>query len=98
MSKELEAFNKIVSLKDELEDIVYELPSCFDTTELAGDEESIVEKGLKALDIIKKKGLYWDIQYEGENDYRAWDSELYKSVKLTKEEYDLLKEVLSRRS
>lgn len=57
----------------------------------------IVEKELKVLEIIKKKSLYWDIQYqpyEEKNDYRAWDNELYESVKLTKEEYDLLKEVL----
>ena len=57
-----------------------------------------IEKELKALDLIRKKYIYWDIQYqpyEKYNDYRAWDSEAYYSVKLTKEEYDLLTEVLS---
>ena len=63
------------------------------------DESKVLKmiKSLKALEIIKEKGLYWDIQYqpyEEKNDYRAWDNELYESVKLTKEEYDLLKEVL----
>lgn len=60
----------------------------------------IIKKELKALEIIREKGLYWSIQcqsypYEEEPDYRAWDSELYQSVKLTKEEYQILKEVLS---
>ena len=57
-----------------------------------------IERALKALEIIKTKGIYWGIDYqpyEEENDYRAWDNELYESVKLSKEEYDLLKEVLN---
>ena len=60
-----------------------------------------IKKKLRALEVIKEKGLYWDIQYqpyEEKNDYRAWDNELYESVKLTKEEYDLLKEVLNDES
>ena len=58
----------------------------------------VIKKELEALDLIRKKYIYWDIQYqpyEKHNDYRAWDSEAYYSVKLTKEEYDLLTEVLS---
>jgi hypothetical protein len=56
-----------------------------------------VAKQLKALEIIKEKGLFWSIEwqpFEKENDYRAWDNELYESKKLTKEEYNTLKEVL----
>lgn len=57
----------------------------------------MIEKSLKALEIIKNKRLYWDINYQPYEEcghYRAWDNELYESVELTKEEYDLLKEVL----
>ena len=93
MSKELEAFNKIVDLKYELEDIVYDLPTCFDLTELDGDEESIVEKGLNALDIIKEKKVNLDYLKSCEN------YEQYKTVcsywnEITQNQFDLLKEVL----
>lgn len=55
------------------------------------------EKKLKALEIIKKKNLLWDIDYQPfkeDGDYRAWDNELYQSIKLTQEEYELLQEIL----
>lgn len=55
----------------------------------------IIEKKLKVLEIIKEKGLYSDIYYnKGDNDYYAYDAELDRIVKLTKEEYDLLNEEL----
>ena len=57
----------------------------------------VIEKALKALEIIKKKDLLWSIDWQpfkDSGDYRAWDNELYQSIKLTKEEYELLKEVL----
>lgn len=65
------------------------------------DESKVLEivKKAQAFEIIKEKGIYWGIDYqpyEERNDYRAWDNELYESVKLSKEEYDLLKEVLEK--
>ena len=60
-------------------------------------ECDLQEKLNKALEIIIEKGMTWSIDwqpYEQDNDYRAWDNELYGSIKLTKEEYELLKEII----
>ena len=61
-----------------------------------GSPTSIIEKSLKALEIIKKKRLLWGIEYQPYKeigDYRAWDNEFYESIELTPEEYELLKEI-----
>ena len=68
--------------------------SAVDCLYVSGALEQI-EKKLKVLEIIKENDLYSNIYYnEGENDYRAWGIEPYRSLKLTKEEYDLLKDEL----
>ena len=57
------------------------------------DEE--VGKRLKALEIIKEKGNFLCLHYsEYENKYYIYDAELYMHNELTKEEYELLKEIL----
>ena len=72
-----------------------------DVETVEGHPISIIEDSLKALEIIKNKNLLWDIDwqpYEKDGDYRAWDNEYFASIKLTKEEYELLKEVLEDES
>ena len=58
----------------------------------------IVEKALKALEILKRTALHLVSLEEETIDntptYAFYDAELFSSVDLTKEEYDLLKEVL----
>lgn len=89
--KDLEEYKKCIDLKE---------ASYVSTHKIVAVEEDTYKdlvKNSQALEIIKNKGLYWDISYqpyEERGDYRAWDNELYESVKLTKEEFDLLKEVL----
>ena len=59
------------------------------------DEET--QKKLKALEIIKEKVMPLVSLDEGElckGHYRVYDGELYMHTELTKEEYDLLREVL----
>lgn len=61
----------------------------------------MIETAIKALEVIKTKGLLWDIDYQPYKevgDYRAWDNEFYQSIELTKEEYELLKEVFTNES
>ena len=88
MSKELEALNKIV-------DTYY--------IDNMDKEISIIEKALKALEIIKEKNVNiralksWNKTYKGKLKYQNYldileDCDL--GEKLTQEEYDLLKEVL----
>ena len=61
------------------------------------DEFIIIQKALKALEIIKEKGNFLCLDYsEYENKYYIYDAELYIHNELTKEEYDLLKEVLEQ--
>lgn len=85
---ELEAFNKI---KDE----IYWEDS---PTTIFSKECVIVEKALKALEILKRTALHLVSLEEETIDntptYAFYDAELFSSVDLTKEEYDLLKEVL----
>ena len=88
MSKELEALEKIV-------DTYY--------IDNMDKEISIIEKALKALEIIKEKNVNiralksWNKTYKGKLTYQNYldileDCDL--GEKLTQEEYDLLKEVL----
>ena len=59
------------------------------------EKYALIEKELKALEIIKMKNV--DIPMvkncNSVNDYNEWHSQ-YKEMHLTKEEYDLLKEIL----
>lgn len=55
----------------------------------------IIEKSVKALEIIKEKGNFLWLQYdEYDNKYYIYDNESYQHNEITKEEYDILKEVL----
>ena len=91
MSKGLEALNKIkdcLEIADEVDgDIVF-------TGEYEEQESlNIIEKELKALEIIKNKGV--DISLFKKYDDRNLYNYNYKSeYQLTQKEYDLLKEVL----
>ena len=80
MSKELEA----------LENIKH-----YDTRfGLHEDDYKIIETALKALEIIKEKGNFIFLDYcEYDNKYYIYDNEMYQNNEITKEEYDLLKEV-----
>ena len=59
-----------------------------------GDDYKIIEKELKALEIIKDKCYFFSLEDCGNETYRVYDNELYRFNELTKEEYELLKEVL----
>ena len=52
-----------------------------------------IEQELKALDIIKKHPMFYLHDDLPEGTYRMYDCELYSHYDLTKEEYDLLKEM-----
>lgn len=69
--------------------------SCFnpcDSDEVLNDK-AIVEKELKALEIIKKKTVdIWLIQ--NKKTLKQYNSMVDESRQLTEEEFDLLKEVL----
>lgn len=54
----------------------------------------IIEKELKALEIIKKHPMFYLHDDLPQGTYRMYDCELYSHYDLTKEEYHLLKEVL----
>lgn len=52
-------------------------------------------KALKALQIIKEKGNFISLEYDKYDDkYYIYDNEYYMHNEITKEEYDLLREVL----
>lgn len=52
-------------------------------------------KKIIALDIIKKKGNFIHLEYDkNDNKYYIWDNEYYMHNEITKEEYEILKEVL----
>lgn len=56
---------------------------------------NIVATALRALDIIKKKGNFISLEYDKYDDkYYIYDNEYYMHNEITKEEYDLLREVL----
>ena len=55
---------------------------------------NIIEKKLKAFDIIKQNRMFYLHDDMPQGTYRIYDCELYSYYDLTKEEYDLLKEVL----
>lgn len=87
MSKELQALNDLIQM---LEDEHYTLSE----DERVVERKLIIETALKALEIIKEKGL--DI-LEFRHAFSLYEYNACKSVgceELTQEEYDLLKEVL----
>ena len=91
MTKGLEALK-------ELSDALY---YCNDKelTKTHVENRLIIEKELKALEIIKRTAMKLvsledDTTICKKGRYAFYDGELYQSVDLTKEEYDLLKEVL----
>ena len=59
-------------------------------------ENGIVSKELKALEIIKKHPMFYLHDDLPQGTYRMYDCELYGCYDLTKEEYELLAEVLKR--
>ena len=60
-----------------------------------GKEIEIIEKELKVLEIIKDKVMNsFLVSLESDRGYRIYDAEGYEYIEITKEEYDLLKEVL----
>jgi hypothetical protein len=83
MSKELEALKKIRD-KADLEFFI------------SLDEDfEIIEKSLKALEIIKEKGNFINLEHVEDNDkFYIYDNEYYMRNEITKEEYELLKEIL----
>lgn len=85
MSKGIEAFKRIGNAIDHADEIAW---SYFEE----GDFD-IVDKELKALEIIKEKQINIDLFNDTPNidEYNYWCSD--RAI-LTKEEYDLLKEVL----
>lgn len=87
MSKASEALNDLIQM---LEDEHYELSE----DERVVERKLIIETALKALEIIKEKGL--DI-LEFRHAFSLYEYNACKSVgceELTQEEYDLLKKVL----
>ena len=101
MSKELEALESIKSMVLFGGEIRLPYYTLNDTKyakkviEYKKEKLDIIEKSLKALEIIKMKNV--DIPMVKTcnfvNDYNEWHSQ-YKEMHLAKEEYDLLKEVL----
>ena len=85
MSKELEAWKRVRESAENADGdaAVYEIGDC-----------DIVEKELKALEIIKEKevNVYDFKEYESKYEYNKHTKEEFQE--LTQEEYDLLKEVL----
>lgn len=88
MNKSLEALEKIKNWE------------CFVDFELEtigekefGEELSIIEKELKALEIIKPYCIVAD--YKCDNPEDRYELAFCKKVAITKEEYDLLKKVLT---
>ena len=83
-----------------IESALKRLEKIDNTTTKMNDKELImfdeeVGKRLKALEIIKEKGNFLCLHYsEYENKYYIYDAELYMHNELTKEEYELLKEIL----
>ena len=68
-----------------------------DVSEYSKEQFSIIEKELKALEIIKEKRLDVDclIKWLRKDDYELYHhTYLHHREDLTQEEYDLLKEVL----
>ena len=90
MSKGLEALERIVELAK------YDVDLSYDFKDLQNDKD-IIEKELKALEIIKNKGL--NVAYLkswlAKSTYEEYQEEHKGTIyEITKEEYDLLKEVL----
>lgn len=90
MSRGLEALKELVKIgyleteKGWQEDII------------AIEDINDIEKELKALEIIKEKGNFINLEYDKHDDkYYIYDNELYMHNEITKEEYDLLKGVLT---
>ena len=54
----------------------------------------VIEKSLKALEIIKAKGVYPQRVLMYKNNINFYNAEVSKDRQLTQEEFDLLKEVL----
>ncbi|MBO7713191.1 MAG: hypothetical protein J6S85_06445 [Methanobrevibacter sp.] len=54
----------------------------------------IIEKSLKALEIIKEKQVYIRALLAYKNNLAFYNEDMSESRKLTKEEFNLLKEVL----
>ena len=92
MNKSLEALEKIKNWE------------CFVDFELEtigekefGEELSIIEKELKALEIIKEKGVdIWALKHLDDEYYvEQYNAVAHIEKPYTKEEYDLLEEVLT---
>ena len=65
----------------------------------SAEDYALVEKELKALEIIKRTAIKLvsledDTTICKKGRYAFYDNELYQSIDLTQEEYDLLKDVL----
>ena len=99
--KGLEALNKIanIKMKEQYKTIK---GGCFVYRVVSDDyskELKIIEKELKALEIVKNKRV--DIvgvliyAFNQENGCEFYNSYMSKEIELTQEEYDLLKEILS---
>lgn len=62
------------------------------------EDWNIERKKLKALEIIKEKGNFISFEYDKYDDkYYIYDNEFYAHNEITKEEYDLLKEVFEQK-
>lgn len=61
---------------------------------LTKEELTELEKELKAFEIIKKHPMFYLHDDLPQGTYRMYDGELYSHYDLTKEEYDLLAEVM----
>lgn len=94
MSKGLEALERLKMFPIYQE--IKRIPQQFRDKESINTDLSIIEKELKALEIIKKKVLVipFLILHLSLNDLNGYNKEMDKKHKLTQEEYDLLKEVL----
>lgn len=86
--------NELEEYKSILKDFGLENPqNLIDNLNIIKDSK--FHEKLKALEIIKEKGNFLCLDYsEYENKYYIYDAELYMHNELTKEEYELLKEVL----
>ena len=62
---------------------------------LSKQEIEVIEKSLKALKIIKEKRVNADLLYYSKNLYDYSENIVGDNRMLTKEEYELLKEVLN---
>ena len=92
MIKGLEAFNRI--LGNDYFNVI--ISSRINGKRQYANDVAIVQKELKALEIIKKKDIHKTMLSltQSADEYNHFIDDVSEEMQLTQEEYDLLKEVL----